>query len=173
MGRVRPLFIIGFVLMVLNCLACIFDPTLLPDVIAYGGIVGLIGAFLIAIVGLVLVLIDLKLRKRKPKDQTNSGKRIKKKIKPRTIALIVIAVFVFFGYSSTITDLKNERETNRELTKEIDFWRTYAVIVPKGDKKYHTYGCKETEGKSFWIYNVDAAIWNGYEPCSVCNPTGR
>lgn len=62
------------------------------------------------------------------------------------------------------------RDDLLEETQELAFWWRYAVIVTREGEKYHTYGCQYIQGREFWIYNVDAAIDMGYEPCSVCNP---
>lgn len=97
-------------------------------------------------------------------------------------------------YFAEITDLQNDlaekteqNETLEEETSklrlriydlnqnqdELNFWRNFAVIVTEYGEKYHTYGCQYIENKNFWIYNIDAAIGMGYEPCSVCNPPVR
>lgn len=82
------------------------------------------------------------------------------------------------GLRDSYRDRYNEAEDRgRTLAEFIDdilpelfFWETYAVIVTEYGEKYHTYGCQYIDGSSFWIYNIDAAIDYGYEPCSVCNP---
>lgn len=56
------------------------------------------------------------------------------------------------------------------MQSELNFWENSAVIVTQYGEKYHTYGCQYVEGRTYWIYNVEAAISRGYEPCSVCNP---
>ena len=65
------------------------------------------------------------------------------------------------------SDIRSERN---EMRPELNFWQDYAVIVTEYGEKYHTYGCQYVEGRTFWIYNIDAAIGRGYEPCSVCDP---
>lgn len=71
--KARPLLIIGAVLIVLNCISLISDPTVIPDVLAYGGqvygnifgsILGLVGAFSILLLGLILIGIYLMLNRR-------------------------------------------------------------------------------------------------------------
>lgn len=70
--------------------------------------------------------------------------------------------------------MKSSRDGYRDrfnaTVDELDFWGDYAVIVTENGEKYHTYGCQYIKGRSFWIYNVAAAIGKGYRPCSVCNP---
>ena len=73
--------------------------------------------------------------------------------------------------------MKASRDSYRDrfnaTVDELDFWGDYAVIVTENGEKYHTYGCQYIKGRSFWIYNVEAAISRGYEPCSVCEPPRR
>ena len=57
-----------------------------------------------------------------------------------------------------------------EDENELNFWRSNAVIVTTSGERYHTYGCQYIAGRAYWIYNVEAAISIGYEPCSFCNP---
>lgn len=62
-------------------------------------------------------------------------------------------------------------EANRDyydLSEEIEFWRDYAVITTTTGSKYHAYGCPHIEGREFYIYNIDNAIYKGYSPCLDC-----
>lgn len=69
---------------------------------------------------------------------------------------------------SRISELTEEK---MEMFRELVFWESTAVIVTKSGEKYHTYGCPTIlNSDSFWIYNREAAISRGYEPCSVCDP---
>lgn len=70
-------------------------------------------------------------------------------------------------------EVSNLEQEKSQTASELNFWRDFAVIVTEYGEKYHTYGCQYIEGKTFWIYNVEAAIGFGYEPCSVCNPPTR
>ena len=70
------------------------------------------------------------------------------------------------GRLDRLSEIMSERDEERI------FWKDYAVIVTETGEKYHTYGCKYVQGRDFWIYNIDAAIGMGYEPCSTCNPPG-
>ena len=75
---------------------------------------------------------------------------------------------------STISSLKSNissLESKQWETKwELDFYEKYAAIVPDdGSRKYHVYTCPDCDTSSFWIYNVEAAIDNGYRPCSKCH----
>lgn len=71
--KARLLLIIGAVLIVLNCISLISDPTVIPDVLAYGGqvygnifgsILGLIGVFTMSLLGLVLICIYLLINRK-------------------------------------------------------------------------------------------------------------
>ena len=53
--------------------------------------------------------------------------------------------------------------------RKLEFFEDYAVIVSRGSRKYHKYGCEDLDTSYFWIYNVDAAEDNGYYACSKCN----
>lgn len=70
-------------------------------------------------------------------------------------------------YKSSLYDLKNSYS---EMIKEYNFYHNYAVIVFENDPYYHTYDCDHVDDNSFWIYNVEAAISEGYQPCPYCNP---
>lgn len=50
----------------------------------------------------------------------------------------------------------------------LDFYQKNAVFVVSGNKKYHTYGCLDIAGKTYWIYNVENAEYKGYRPCPKC-----
>ena len=71
-------------------------------------------------------------------------------------------------YNTASAARDNAIKTSNSMKEELDFWQNYAVIVTEYGEKYHTYGCQYIEGKTFWIYNIDAAKSKGYEPCSVC-----
>lgn len=56
--KAKPIMIIGVVMIVLNCVALIADPTIIPDVLRYtGNLISLLGVFWLILLGLVLVLI--------------------------------------------------------------------------------------------------------------------
>lgn len=59
---------------------------------------------------------------------------------------------------------------NYDLWEQCNFFDQYAGIVTVSGKKYHTYNCYHWQtGSDFWIYNIDAAEANGYEPCLDCH----
>ena len=62
--RGKPLLIIGVILIVLNCISLISDPTIIPDVLSYSGnIVSLAGVFTMSLLGLILILIYLAINR--------------------------------------------------------------------------------------------------------------
>lgn len=62
--RGKPLLIIGVILIVLNCISLISDPTIIPDVLSYSGnIVSLVGVFTMSLLGLILILIYLAINR--------------------------------------------------------------------------------------------------------------
>lgn len=75
-----------------------------------------------------------------------------------------------YDLNQNIEELELWRDS---VAYELEFWRDCAVIVTAYGEKYHTYGCQYIQGKSFWIYNTEAAISIGYGPCSVCDPPTR
>lgn len=56
---------------------------------------------------------------------------------------------------------------------ELNFWENNAVLVTENGGKYHRKDCQYVKDRTFWIYNVENAIYKGYSPCSVCNPPVR
>lgn len=56
---------------------------------------------------------------------------------------------------------------------DLNFWDDNAVLVMESGTKYHRKDCQYVNWDKFWIYNVEYAIYKGYEPCSVCDPPIR
>ena len=54
------------------------------------------------------------------------------------------------------------------LKDEYDFYNSHAVIIGDDDYFYHTYSCKYLDLRSFYIYNIENAKAQGYEPCPYC-----
>lgn len=65
-----------------------------------------------------------------------------------------------------ITSLKDELEI---CYIEIDFIDEFVVFVEDdGTNWYHKYQCSRFRADSFWAYNIDAALAEGYKPCPYC-----
>lgn len=71
---------------------------------------------------------------------------------------------------SKVDNLRNTVFDLLDTYDEYVFWHKYAVIVTSTGSKYHTYGCSHVQGRTFWIYNIDAAKSKGYSPCLDCDP---
>ncbi len=83
-------------------------------------------------------------------------------------------------YENTTTSLRSEIDSlnakNADLigriidkSNIIDFYEEFAVVVPDdGSNLFHTYGCDDLGFSDFWIYNRQAALDLGYEPCPYC-----
>lgn len=53
--------------------------------------------------------------------------------------------------------------------QEINFIDEFVVFVENDETDlYHKYQCYKFKGKSFWVFNVSAAIGEGYSPCPLC-----
>lgn len=135
-------------------------------------------------------------------ENSDFSKKQKRRLNTIVIAVLVSLAILFsayagykFGENKTICEKNEEIESIEETYKErinkinerydknyallqealeeLDFWEEFAVIVTSEGEKYHRYSCQYVEGKSFWIYNVEAAISRGYDPCLVCDPPIR
>lgn len=60
-----------------------------------------------------------------------------------------------------------------ELQKSLDFYESYVVIrSDDGTGIFHKYGCDYLSTEHFWIYNINAAFSQGYDPCVHCIKSG-
>ena len=72
-------------------------------------------------------------------------------------------------YINTKDNMISKRDEKiQSLNESLYFYENNAVIVPVNDTKYHKYGCSYIYGKNYYIYNIEAAIGYGYEPCTEC-----
>ncbi len=72
-------------------------------------------------------------------------------------------------YINTKDNMISKRDEKiQSLNESLYFYENNAVIVPVNDTKYHKYGCSYIYGKSYYIYNIEAAKGYGYEPCPEC-----
>lgn len=109
------------------------------------------------------------------------------------LSLIIVVLGTLFGFQikksldleNKIQKISKEKDTLSaqvaeykdkyydELFDRIDkesFMDNYVVIVCNdGTKKYHKYGCEDLNLSSFWVYNTDAAVGDGYIMCKKCN----
>jgi len=64
------------------------------------------------------------------------------------------------------------RAENSDMEEKIRFYDNHVVFVmDDGSNEYHTYDCawRKYSGKSYWIYNTEAAESRGYEPHFCCD----
>ncbi|MBR5430621.1 MAG: zinc-ribbon domain-containing protein [Firmicutes bacterium] len=71
-------------------------------------------------------------------------------------------------YDSEHDSAKMYRELYNMINDEYNFYHNHAVIVQEGVTNYHSYGCSRLDYHYFWIYNTEAAIDRGYDPCPEC-----
>lgn len=89
-------------------------------------------------------------------------------------------------YSKTIDNLHKEIESLQEETAYLNddreylqsilderydewwFYHTSAVIVTTTGNKYHRHGCPHLDGRRYYIYNIENAVYQGYTPCLDC-----
>ena len=75
-------------------------------------------------------------------------------------------------YDSDIEDKEKETKIWKNkyygIKDEYDFYNSHAVIIGDDDYFYHTYSCKYLDLRSFYIYNIENAKAQGYEPCPYC-----
>lgn len=65
--------------------------------------------------------------------------------------------------------IENWRSKYYSISGCAEFMKEYVVIVGADEYYYHKYGCRYLNESTFYVYNVDNAIANGYVPCSHCN----
>ena len=67
-----------------------------------------------------------------------------------------------------ISNLEGELEV---CYMEIDFIDDYVVFIEDdGTNLYHKYQCYRFTANSFYVFNIDYAVGEGYVPCQLCNP---
>lgn len=91
--------------------------------------------------------------------------------------------YYFYSYSQTMeqenaslqrklndyTEVMERRADYGALKEKSDFIDAYVVFVGEDQYYYHTYDCL-TNLSSFWAYNINAAVGQGYHPCPTCKP---
>lgn len=69
------------------------------------------------------------------------------------------------NYSELVIDYNYLNYVNNANTTKLNFFDSYAVIVPEGSSYYYSYDCYKTLSSttSFYIYNVSNAIAQGFK----------
>lgn len=65
--------------------------------------------------------------------------------------------------------VNEEKENNITQSNTVTEKQSYIVYITKTGAKYHKNGCRYLKQSSISI-DLNNAIAQGYEPCSVCNP---
>ena len=74
------------------------------------------------------------------------------------------------NHLDTISDLESEIEELETENKKLDFYNEHIVVVSDdGTNLYHKYGCNKFDDSSFWAFNSEYAISEGFEACHICN----
>ncbi len=66
-----------------------------------------------------------------------------------------------------ILDLESELWEHEDLADFID--RHVVFIEDDGTRLYHKYSCNNFKGNSFWVFNIEAAVGQGYNQCPYCH----
>lgn len=65
------------------------------------------------------------------------------------------------------------RSLNRDIAsyeKLASFVDDYVVLIEDdGTNLYHKFSCYKFRGDSFWVYNTENAVQQGFSPCPICN----
>ena len=72
------------------------------------------------------------------------------------------------GYDEGYRKGHEEGYDEGRLSPKYEFSYDFDVVVNLNDKKYHHYGCKQINWKSFDIYFIEDVKELGYTPCSIC-----
>ena len=54
------------------------------------------------------------------------------------------------------------------MSREANFYHSYAVIIGNSNRYYHSYDCSYLDTSYFYIYNTENARYQGYRPCPHC-----
>lgn len=85
------------------------------------------------------------------------------------------------NYLEKVNQLEHELETktsdNNDLQEQYNsiydeyrFYHKHAVITTSEGYRYHRYGCYHLYDRSFSIFNIENAKYQGYAPCLDCKP---
>ena len=103
------------------------------------------------------------------------GKQYFKGFTKTGIALIVVSVLLLVSIivnlvqASDIEWYKNRiHQIRNEYGAAASFYDEYAVCVSNINDYYHKYGCSRFDDSEFWIFNLEYAEYQGYQPCPYC-----
>ena len=86
----------------------------------------------------------------------------------------VILAYLATDYKQHVNELELENSHYYDYWvdsfEKIDFVDEFIVFVEDdGTNLYHKYECFKFKGNSFWAFNVEAAIYEGYTACPYCH----
>lgn len=71
------------------------------------------------------------------------------------------------GLNADIRSLDRDIASYEKLASFID---DYVVFIEDdGTNLYHKFNCYKFRGDSFWVYNTENAVQQGFSPCPICN----
>ena len=70
------------------------------------------------------------------------------------------------NYKNNISDLEYELSNLKNRENWID--RNVVFIEDDGTNLYHKYDCYKFKGNTYWVHNIEYAVYRGYKPCSWC-----
>ncbi len=118
--------------------------------------------------------------------QPENKKGIKKYLPYVCFVCLICSLFgninLYYFYSQALSDAQYWKDwyrveksfankfsdENSEMWPEYRFYHDNAVIVTENGSRYHRYGCSHTFGRTYWIYNIENAQYQGYTPCKDC-----
>ena len=69
--------------------------------------------------------------------------------------------------NADIRSLDRDIASYEKLASFID---DYVVFIEDdGTNLYHKFNCYKFRGDSFWVYNTENAVQQGFSPCPICN----
>ena len=109
------------------------------------------------------------------KQCTKCGKQYFKGFTKTGIALIVVSALLLISIIINIvqaSDIAWYKDRIHQIRNEYGdaaaFYDEYAVCVSDINDYYHKYGCSRFDDSEFWIFNLEYAEYQGYEPCPYC-----
>ena len=76
-------------------------------------------------------------------------------------------------YEKDLSDVRNKVEQYKDelsnVRNKVNFIDNNVVFIEDdGSNLYHKYDCYKFKGYSYWVHNVEYAVYRGYKPCSTC-----
>ncbi len=102
-------------------------------------------------------------------ETTNSFSSEAKKEKQRTSTVVVSILLALSIVLNVYQYCATPQLDNNSLNQKLEFFDEHVVFVEDdGTNLYHKYDCYRFVGDCYWAYNIENAIYIGYEPCPRC-----